>query len=375
MSSYGIMTNVGRNKEAAALANSTPLSITEIAWGDGERSPGGGETALLNEQGRKAVQGTGLVQGNQNSAYFEVQLTAAEGPFTIREAGLFDADGDMIAIVQYDPPVNKPQGSVAALLRINIVFSDLQNLNLNIQGIDAYAPADRAINAGAGLSGGGDLAADRTISVDFATTAEVLAGTVENKSVTPKTLNEKFTGSGGVLRGSNNLSEITDQAQARANLGVGSGGVPDVLVRGEGAPDMGSVQLTPGVFNTMRLTNLALNGVSAGLSANQISLPAGSYYAKFVAPINIKKSDSVGGLGCRLFNVTDNLTATPGQTANGGDWQTINLTGAGTFTLADTKTLEVQVFASESNVWEGDGWPGGGETQICTILEIWQIPT
>jgi hypothetical protein len=177
------------------------------------------------------------------------------------------------------------------------------------------------------------------------------------------------------LKKADNLADLPDPAQARANLGVGSGGVPDVLVRGEGAPDMGSVQLTAGVFNTMRLTNLALNSVSAGLSTNQISLPAGSYYAKFVVPVAIRKSDSVDGLSCRLFNVTDNLTATPGQAANGGDWQTLNLTGAGTFTLADTKTLEVQVFASEAGVWEGDGWPGGGETQICTILEIWKIPT
>jgi hypothetical protein len=176
------------------------------------------------------------------------------------------------------------------------------------------------------------------------------------------------------LKKADNLADLPDPAQARANLGVGSGGVPDVLVRGEGAPDMGSVQLTAGVFNTMRLTNLALNSVSAGLSTNQISLPAGSYYAKFVVPVAIRKSDSVDGLSCRLFNVTDNLTATPGQAANGGDWQTLNLTGAGTFTLADTKTLEVQVFASEAGVWEGDGWPGGGETQICTILEIWKIP-
>lgn len=199
MSSYAIMTNVGRNKEAAALANGTSLSITEIAWGDGDRSPGGGEAALLNEVGRKLVQGTGLVPDALNTAFFEILLDVEEGPFVIREAGLFDEDGDLIAVAKYDPPVNKPKDTVTALIRINVVFSDLENLILKVQSTDAYVPVERRVGAGNGLIGGGDLSGDRVLAVAFATKADAEAGTSETKVMSPKRVAEwlkKVTGLG-----------------------------------------------------------------------------------------------------------------------------------------------------------------------------------
>lgn len=173
MATYAIMTNVGRNKEAAAMANGTALAITEIAWGDGDRSPGGGETALLNEVGRKAIQGTGQVSGALNTAYFEILLDENEGPFTVKEAGLFDDDGDMIAVARYDPPINKPTLTISVLLRIQVVFSDLENLVLQVEAANLFAPAARKILTGDGLQGGGDLSQDRMLSVDVDRIAEI----------------------------------------------------------------------------------------------------------------------------------------------------------------------------------------------------------
>lgn len=166
MAHIAIMTRTGRNKEAAALASGTGLTITEIAWGDGNRVPGGGETELQNEQGRKSVQGSGAVEGALNAAFFETLLDVEEGPFVIREAGLFDADGDMIAVAHYDPSVNKPKDTVSALLRIHVVFSDLENLVLNVRGTDAYVPTERRITTGDGLTGGGDLSHNLTLDLD-----------------------------------------------------------------------------------------------------------------------------------------------------------------------------------------------------------------
>ena len=185
MASYAMLTNVGRNKEAEALANGDPLEISEIAWGDGTRIPAGGETALENEQGRKPVQGQGVTAGALNTAFFEVLLAEDEGPFVIREAGLFDVDGDMIAIAYYDPPVNKPLNTVSAHLRINVIFSDLENLIIRIDASNAFVSVERTLTAGKGLKGGGDLSADRTLAVDFATQAEALAGTRDDKVISP----------------------------------------------------------------------------------------------------------------------------------------------------------------------------------------------
>ncbi len=186
--SYAILTNTGRQKEAIALANGTPLVLTEIAWGDGDYAPSGAEAALQNEVGRKPINGTGNVENALNTAFFEIILDVAEGPYVIREAGLFDEDGDLFAIVKYDPPINKPADSVSALLRITIAFSNLENLILQVQSVDAYASSDRKVIAGTGLLGGGDLTSDRTFETDFATLAEALAGQLTTKSITPATL-------------------------------------------------------------------------------------------------------------------------------------------------------------------------------------------
>src|SRR5690606_21106203 len=94
--SFALMTNLGRAKEAAALANATTIEITHIAIGDGTTVPSGGETALYNEVARKTISGHGTVVGASNVAYFDCFLAAEDGPYTIREAGLIDSAGDLI---------------------------------------------------------------------------------------------------------------------------------------------------------------------------------------------------------------------------------------------------------------------------------------
>lgn len=128
------MTNLGRAKEAAAIANGTAVVVTHIAIGDGVTVPSGGETALYNEIARKAISGHGTVVGASNVAYFDIFLEAAEGPYTIREAGLIDQDGDLIAIARYDPPISKPIPSsgqtVEGTIRLEIAFSNIAAITI-----------------------------------------------------------------------------------------------------------------------------------------------------------------------------------------------------------------------------------------------------
>ncbi|MGR3760878.1 phage tail-collar fiber domain-containing protein [Roseobacteraceae bacterium NS-SX3] len=182
-----LLTNTGRAKEAAALANGTALKITHIAWGDGDRIPAGGEAALLNETGRKPVQGAETDPNDNAVASFKILLAEAEGPYTIREAGLFDEDGDLIAVARYDPPVNKPKDEVSVVLQMNVAFSDLENLILRIEPTDAFVPASRKVATGTGLKGGGDLSQDRTLSLDFSTVSEAKAASIDHKALSPKT--------------------------------------------------------------------------------------------------------------------------------------------------------------------------------------------
>ena len=185
MPTYSLLTTVGKNKEAAALANGTPLTISHIAFGNADYAPTGGETALRSELVRKEVQASGLVSGAPNTAFFDAVLEANEGPFTIHEGGAFDSDGDMIAIIKYDPPINKPiptsGQTVEALMRAHVVFSDLENLVLRIDAINAGVPAERTLDTDEGLGGGGDLGQDRTLRLAFQTLTAINAGQVSSE--------------------------------------------------------------------------------------------------------------------------------------------------------------------------------------------------
>ena len=135
-STFALLTTTGRAKEALALASGEPLVISAIAIGDGTTVPSGGEKKLYHEIARKTVSGHGLVAGTTNTAYFDIHLAATDGPYTIREAGLYDTAGDLIAIACYDPPVNKPTPesgqTVEGDVRLQIAFSNAENVIVQV---------------------------------------------------------------------------------------------------------------------------------------------------------------------------------------------------------------------------------------------------
>ena len=67
-----------------------------------------------------------------------------------------------------------------------------------------YTKQTRTVFAGAGLTGGGDLSANRTIAADFATQAEAEAGTSSIKLMTPERVSQAIT------------SDLATQAEAVA---------------------------------------------------------------------------------------------------------------------------------------------------------------
>lgn len=135
-STFALLTTTGRAKEALALASGEPLVISAIAIGDGTTVPSGGEKKLYHEIARKTVSGHGLVAGTTNTAYFDIHLVATDGPYTIREAGLYDTAGDLIAIACYDPPINKPTPesgqTVEGDVRLQIAFSNAENVIVQV---------------------------------------------------------------------------------------------------------------------------------------------------------------------------------------------------------------------------------------------------
>ncbi len=88
----------------------------------------------------------------------------------------------MVAIIKYDPPINKPHPSsgqvLNAVVGANVTFSDLENLVIQIEATNAYVSAGRRVDTGEGLDGGGDLSTDRTIKLDLDSLPTIVATTV-----------------------------------------------------------------------------------------------------------------------------------------------------------------------------------------------------
>lgn len=107
---FSLLTTVGRNKLALAASGGAALTITALAIGDGngaETSPTAASTALVREVWRTAVESVGIDPANPSAVLVAAIIPTTAGGWWMREFGVFDTDGDMIAVAkpvsQYKP--------------------------------------------------------------------------------------------------------------------------------------------------------------------------------------------------------------------------------------------------------------------------------
>lgn len=108
---FTILTATGRNKLAAATATGTALTLNQMAVGDGDNgayySPTEAQTALKHEVWRGAINHLAVDANNPNWIVAELVIPDNVGGFYIREVGLFDSTGAMIAVGKF-PESYKP---------------------------------------------------------------------------------------------------------------------------------------------------------------------------------------------------------------------------------------------------------------------------
>lgn len=216
------VTEIGKTKILAAMDPNNPstVTVTEIAIGNGETVHSGGESELYNETLRKPLSRGGFVDGANNTVYFDMDLTANEGPYTIREAGVFDDEGDLIAVAHYNPAIEKtlPSSGQAqsGTIRLNVVVDDASVVLFDVDET-AFVRSDRRIDTGeaTGIKGGGDLSANRTHELDWSGLSDgsgfVLAdklnarkttGTRDQRSITLQKVRDVITATDEEVRNS-----------------------------------------------------------------------------------------------------------------------------------------------------------------------------
>ncbi|WP_349334614.1 phage tail protein [Enterobacter roggenkampii] len=127
---YAVLTNVGAAKLANVTALGAQVEITQMAVGDGNGvlpTPNQAQTALVHELRRKPLNSLSIDPNNANQIIAEQVIPEDEGGWWIREIGLFDKDGDMIAVANcaetYKPQLQEGSGRVQVVRMILIVSS------------------------------------------------------------------------------------------------------------------------------------------------------------------------------------------------------------------------------------------------------------
>lgn len=127
---YAIVTNLGAAKLANAAALGTKLNISQMAVGDGGGTlptPNASQTQLINEVRRAALNSLSIDATNSSQIVAEQIIPETEGGFWIREMGLFDADGTLIAVCNaaetYKPQLQEGSGRTQRVRMILIVNS------------------------------------------------------------------------------------------------------------------------------------------------------------------------------------------------------------------------------------------------------------
>ena len=127
---YAVLTNVGAAKLANATALGVQVEITQMAVGDGNGAlptPNPAQTALVHELRRAPLNTLSIDPNNANQIIAEQVIPEDVGGWWIREIGLFDKDGDMIAVANcaetYKPQLQEGSGRVQVVRMILIVSS------------------------------------------------------------------------------------------------------------------------------------------------------------------------------------------------------------------------------------------------------------
>ncbi|MDJ4624872.1 phage tail protein [Salmonella enterica] len=135
---YTLLTDIGAAKLASAAALGVPLKITHMAVGSGGGvlpTPNAQQTALVAEERRAALNMLYIDPQNSNQIIAEQVIPENEGGWWIREVGLFDETGALIAVgncpESYKPKLAEGSGRTQTV-RMVLITSSTDNITLKI---------------------------------------------------------------------------------------------------------------------------------------------------------------------------------------------------------------------------------------------------
>lgn len=147
------LTQYGAAQLALATAGGAPIQLTHMAVGDGAGSavtPIDTQTQLAGETYRAAINSLDVYQSRPNQIIAELIIPAEFGGWVMREAGLYDANGNLFAVANTPPTpkVSIDEGSPSVqVVRILIEVSSTDSFELITDMTVVIATRDYVANA------------------------------------------------------------------------------------------------------------------------------------------------------------------------------------------------------------------------------------
>ncbi|MEL5590924.1 phage tail protein [Serratia ureilytica] len=250
MSKYkAIITTAGAAKIAAASAGGTQLKIVRMAVGDGNGmlpTPNPAQTKLVNEKYRAALNGLTIDKALKNHILAEMIIPANVGGFWLREMGLYDEAGTLIAVSNmaesYKPKLEEGSGRTQTL-RMILIVSSTEAVQVIAGGDTVLATKDFVADAIAAHEKTRNHPDASSTAKGMVQLSSATTSTDETKASTPKALK---TVSDASMKKAANLSDLPDKAAARGNLALGTAATKNVGLEGGQLMEVGAFGLGSG---------------------------------------------------------------------------------------------------------------------------------
>ena len=341
---FAILTNQGAARLANATMLGTKLNITQMAVGDGNGTlptPDPAQTKLINQTRIAPINSLSVDANDAGQIIAEQIIPENEGGFFIREIGLYDDDGILIAVANcpetYKPLLAEGSGRTQTI-RMILVVSSTSAITLKIDPSVVLATRkyvdDAVIEVKSYVDGLMRNHEQSRNHPDATTTAKgftQLNSSVtddrETQSATPKAVKIAMDNANARLAKERNLADLPNPALARQNLQLGdsstknTGTTANTVAAGDDARITGAMQKSqngadiPDVAKFLQ--NLGLEDLAKTSENNTFTGDQ-----KFTGGVSLPANTAYKGIGLQAWfdykqDKDDTLTALSGKDVDG----------------------------------------------------------